>query len=547
MLSEDIMQSYYKMIDDPVNIPAATILIATSGPISKQNYKIIKDNFEEYRKTLRSNEMTRILTYSVYKALSTQIQILDNQEILKLLQACYLLVAESNTTSPREAETIYEIFEPFLKTKASDTTLLAKILHTLHEIFWATLSNRSASNMNANTYEDSLYYQRTVADSLSNISLKLNGLTIQLPEKVGSSNTIVDLYAHVVKTSSLPMVAVYLSEVATYQKFTINFYDDKINLLETHSEPVVFEVPYEFNAGEVNVLCHVYSYGKDEWTDTGCSAEIEDKKIRISTSKLGVLRILNVSEIYAAGEGECETNPAPYGVLLIWFGLSITLLLILMLNKMNKLTTYEPTSQVTTNRNLTLGLKAPEYSLPRCEVDINLQLSPSSMTIFKKNFSFLEFIKNHILVSLFTNSSPVTALHQLVSFLTSMILGYALLGSFVHAFGDSKDNSSLNFEDISEMYYPEDIKIIFLSLGLVIPVTLPLRILVKANRPGMIPVEIFTLIALIGSVLGVLLMGAYFCQGAIIRWTLSYLIFIPLELCISEFIIATVLTLACRR
>jgi len=41
-------------------------------------------------------------------------------------------------------------------------------------------------------------------------------------------------------------------------------------------------------------------------------------------------------------------------------------------------------------------------------------------------------------------------------------------------------------------------------------------------------------------------MGAYFCQGAAMRWTLSYLIFIPLELAISEFIVSAIVCAAGR-
>jgi hypothetical protein len=47
--------------------------------------------------------------------------------------------------------------------------------------------------------------------------------------------------------------------------------------------------------------------------------------------------------------------------------------------------------------------------------------------------------------------------------------------------------------------------------------------------------------------LGIVLMCSYFCQAATLRWTLAYMIFIPAELIISEFVISTMLFVAGKK
>jgi hypothetical protein len=107
---------------------------------------------------------------------------------------------------------------------------------------------------------------------------------------------------------------------------------------------------------------------------------------------------------------------------------------------------------------LSLVLHPTEYNLPSWEIDINLPFCYGSITILKQETVILRIHQESHPSELFSNSYP-----------TFMILGYALLGLFVYVFGDSKDNSSLNFEKYLSC------TILNLSLGLVIPVDLPLR------------------------------------------------------------------------
>jgi hypothetical protein len=127
--------------------------------------------------------------------------------------------------------------------------------------------------------------------------------------------------------------------------------------------------------------------------------------------------------------------------------------------------------------------------------------------------------------------------------LVTTLSGFAILGALTYHFGDIEDNSDASFSDISEKYYPEDLKMVFIDLALVIPVVLPIRLISKitgALRPLAVA---FTVLILIASIVGVLTMGTLYCQGAMMRWTLSYLIFTPLELAISELILAAVVHL----
>jgi len=119
---------------------------------------------------------------------------------------------------------------------------------------------------------------------------------------------------------------------------------------------------------------------------------------------------------------------------------------------------------------------------------------------------------------------------------------FCVLGVFNYTFQDIEDYS----EYTKTEYYPGDMKSVFIALALVTPAILPFRLMSKFNNIGRSLTAAFTVITLIGSIVGVLTMGALFCQGAAMRWTLSYLIYIPLELAITEFIVATVVHVAGR-
>jgi hypothetical protein len=82
--------------------------------------------------------------------------------------------------------------------------------------------------------------------------------------------------------------------------------------------------------------------------------------------------------------------------------------------------------------------------------------------------------------------------------LVTTLSGFAILGALTYHFGDIEDNSDASFSDISEKYYPEDLKMVFIDLALVIPVVLPIRLISKitgALRPLAVAFTVLILIA----------------------------------------------------
>ena len=132
----------------------------------------------------------------------------------------------------------------------------------------------------------------------------------------------------------------------------------------------------------------------------------------------------------------------------------------------------------------------------------------------------------------------------MLSLLTVSLLGFAILGAFTYHYGDIDDDSEVSFSDIAEDYYPGDLKMVFIALALVIPAVLPIRLISRLHKISRSVAVAFTVMILIGSVIGILYMGAIFCKGAMMRWTLSYLIYTPLELAICELILAAAVHMA---
>lgn len=104
----------------------------------------------------------------------------------------------------------------------------------------------------------------------------------------------------------------------------------------------------------------------------------------------------------------------------------------------------------------------------------------------------------------------------MLSLLTISLLGFAILGAFIYYNGDIDDNSDISFRDISEDYYPGDLKMVFIAMAWVIPVAITIRLLSN--------------LIIIASIAKILTMGAIFCKGASMRWILSYLIYTLLNL-----------------
>jgi hypothetical protein len=156
----------------------------------------------------------------------------------------------------------------------------------------------------------------------------------------------------------------------------------------------------------------------------------------------------------------------------------------------------------------------------------------------------VKFLRQYILVHVFRKSSPFEKVYTWLSLLTATFFGFAILGAFTYHYGDIDDNSEASFRDAAEDYYIEDLKMVSIALALVIPVVLPIRLIYKLTGILKALAVGFTILILAGSIIGVLTMGAIFCWGAMMRCTISYLIYTPLEFLISELILASLLHLA---
>jgi hypothetical protein len=290
-------------------------------------------------------------------------------------------------------------------------------------------------------------------------------------------------------------------------------------------------VPYNSSEAGLAVKCQIFSEEAALWQNVGCTGKISDSKVKVTTSNFGTMRLFTVEEdLLNTSDEECEMNPAAYAIVCFWFSLMTLATIINYLTYRNQPELYNVVGGVITGSRNKENFEKYELS-PRSQTEE--VKSPGS-----------NFLKKYILLRIFSNLSRVEKLYYMLSLLTATLLGFAILGAFTYHYGDIHDNYDASFSDISEKYYPEDLKMVFIALALVIPVVLPIRLISKltgALRPLTVA---FTILILIGSIVGVLTMGTIYCQGAMMRWTLSYLIYTALELAISELILAAVVSYA---
>jgi len=357
--------------------------------------------------------------------------------------------------------------------------------------------------------------------------------------------SIYDIYTQVIESAPLPVFSVFLSEVGVYEKFSMNLTEEK-PIYTSPDQPFTFEIPYNYTTSELGVNCQIYTPETNTWRNIQCTGEAQDTKLRIQSNQLGTYK-LSVQEVTIdtliesedETESECDVSPAPFAILGVWLGLLALKLLVSTLlkyqGKFNQNTTiFTPANQAPTydNQDRKIQLSAEDI-----KISIDIEQNHKG-PILRRLF------KQHILSYVFSSQSAYSGFFYMINMTGSMVLGYALLGAFVYSKGSIEDNDN-SINDIAAEFYPIDIKYVFIVLALVIPATLPLRLLAdKDNYALKVLAQVFNLTITLGSVLGVILMGIYFCQGAALRWTLAYLIFIPLELLISEVIIASVLVLA---
>jgi mannose/fructose/N-acetylgalactosamine-specific phosphotransferase system component IID len=109
----------------------------------------------------------------------------------------------------------------------------------------------------------------------------------------------------------------------------------------------------------------------------------------------------------------------------------------------------------------------------------------------------------------------------MLSLITASLLGFTILGALTYQYVEIDDNSEVSLSDIAEDYYPEDLKMVFMALSLVIPAVLPIRLISKFTGVFRPLAVAFSMLTLIGSIFGIFTISAILCQGAMMRWTLS--------------------------
>jgi len=544
MLSTDLLDIYNSLLNYPENLPAATILLASSEALDRDTFITIKTAFDNYIKSVQSSKFNRELALAVYKAFLTyQSDVMEDQEIINMLEVCYELIQQDNQVTSAEADEIHENFYPILASRADNHYFVAKSLELLQKIYLATLKNSPPTAIKQDSISGEHFYHRLMGYRLEDLSVLLEGLNFTLPEDL-EDNKIYDIFTEVTLTEDLPIFSAYLAEVGSYDNLNVKLYDNQKVLNKSDELTFKFEVPIMKSADGKIVTCQTFSYDTELWMDTQCDTKVEDDKVKITTNTLGVYRLQLVDHIpETQTESLCEMNPAPYAIVCTLFGLVILMFIISILSRTNKLETYQFSniSNETHKKNKLSGFEKSSMS-PNSSTSNRDEIHPPV-----RSSSTSSFFNQHILADILKNQDPVEKINHMLSLLTSMFFGYAVLGAFNYAYGDIEDNSEDTFSDVAHDYYPMDLKYVCIALALVIPVALPLRLMTKIPGIAKLITLVFTIVILVGSILGVLLMGAYFCQGAAMRWTLSFLIYIPLELATSEFMIATVLFVAGRR
>jgi hypothetical protein len=285
---------------------------------------------------------------------------------------------------------------------------------------------------------------------------------------------------------------------------------------------------------------------------TDCNISLEDDKVRIELTELGVfeLEVMGYIPVSEDDDDECDTHSAPFIIVGVWFiacVLGVTLLQVLKDKKPHLFNFDRLTleSQRTGRENGNKGL----VSSPS-EIEIEIREDPETGTKQEapRGHILIQFLKLHIFYEIFRESTYLYRVLHFIVFLNTMQLGYGLLGTFIFAFTDSDDNQNDTMNDIGDLHYPHDVRYIFMALAIVIPVAVPVRFLAKTLKTKVLLIcTLLTTAVMLVSMAGILVMGAVFCMAAVHRWTAMYLIFIPLELVINEFLIMLMLFVSGKR
>jgi hypothetical protein len=563
MLQDTLLTRYYESIQDDEDIPGVTSIFATSKLIESTDYPDIKVTFMEYMDTLFNNQFIRTLYYSVFRSFLMDDGLVSNEEVINYLLTCEGKI-DHQDNSLSEAEQIYEIFSAAIYAGSSDPDFVINGVELLKNIHWYTFQSQGPSVFPQELSQETHLNIRAFGGDFLGKTLQFKDFSITYPVDDANKFEVFNLYAEIVNTGDLPLVTIHTSEVGRLNVLNIELYTDQIPYTPSSADQqFTLEFPYAAAVAttEKKVECTIYSTNDGSWSDNKCSSEIMDGKIKVQTSSLGSLsfKLVDVNPVDPVDpddpdinvddddDSDCEVSPGPFVIVGLWFGMLFVSIVVVIMLKINRPDLMGPHLYTIDTRKAQAPPASPE--------DIELQLANSKdIEVVKEqppapiDYTIQSYVKLYLLVEPFKKNDVLYKISHIISLFTSMYLGYALIGAIMYSQIDVDSDADDSFDDISQEHYPEDAKYIFIALGIIIPVALPLRFLAKLNNKKVtVPTLAATLTVMVGSMLGVLLMGGYFCKAAADRWTLAYLIFIPLELTISEPIIATVLFVAGKR
>jgi hypothetical protein len=559
-LQDDLSKSYISQVEDPDNIPGVSILYLTSYSLEIHQYKLIYDDFLEYMKTQPQNRASREVYYSFYKALLLQTDHISAEEVLQILNNCYSLINGKADISLDEADEIYDVIYPAISRYSNDVYFIPNAMEYLYNIFHKCSQHDGPSRFERKDSQRSYYQKRALARDLSQETVSISGMDVTFPDYIEEAGAILDIYISVIYNDTLPTFTLMVSKSGLYENHNVHLQSSKETAsLSNFSSPFVFSFPWSRVYEESDIiLCREYSVQEKAWISHECEAHVVDNRLEIQTSSFGLLRLeVDPGSSSVESDDECDVMVAPYVILGVWFCVLTFIWFIIINIKGYTDKAYELpsiSSEYVDTQNGSYRPKQVEERAPySAEEEANIMTVPPSPThkppkVPTANWSIRSYFKLHILIEIFRKDSKMYSMIHLFNFMVSQHLGFALLGTFIYAFTDSEDNSSDSIHEIADDNYPYDLRYIFMALAIVIPVSVPARFLVKLrNRVVDIVLLISSVSIFVGSMLGIVLMCSYFCQAATLRWTLAYMIFIPAELIISEFVISTMLFVAGKK
>ncbi len=557
---ETLLERYIQDVDYNERIPAATILYMTNTTLTQDSYNYISDYFLSYLSMLPSvDRVSRQVFYSTFRALLSHTHLLDTERIISYLKTVYGYAASQDDILIAEVDQFFEIFWPVIMNQTTNSHFIGKCIYHLEHIYMNSFRYSAPTlleHLNTNSTE---LKARFIASDLNKYYLNMQDYTVSLPLELTASTKVLDIHTQVVTQGSNTIFSLMLAEVGKTEGLNFIEYEvpKVINTGDNQSLKFIFEIPYTTSRRLLQTDSPVFRcklYTEEKWEYTDCNISLQGDLVRVQMTKLGVFELevedyvpppVDVDVDYDDDE-ECDTHPAPFIIVGIWFLIGIVGFIVLQTLKSKKPELFKPVKE--TSETKRSPIENDYSSPPSNEIEIRQDTDSGTKKETSFNQILVQFLKLHVIHEIFRKSQFLYRLLHFIVFLNTMQLGYGLLGTFIFAFTDSDDNQDDSMDNIAEMHYPNDTRYIFMALAIVIPVATPVRFLAKTyNTEVILACTVLTSALMLVSMAGILVMGAVFCMGAVHRWTAMYLIFIPLELVISEISIMVMLFVAGKR